>query len=802
MKQISILLLFIIAFGHQISAQKISQGISGKVIDEKTQVLLPSAHVLLYQLNQYSEVPVLMDITDSSGGFGFTNLEEGFYEIKVRSVGFSEKSLEVELQAGQSLELLIHMLENTLELGTVRVTSLRYSNKERDISVPFQMVHGDKIQVQSAMSAADVIAKEPGLALYRDGAWGTSLSVRGLGENRLVALVNGNRIETATDLAGGLSMVDANELERVEVIKGAASSIYGSGALGGVVNLITKRGHYMEESRIQGEAMGYYEGVNQLIGTHLALESGGKNWYFRAGGGYRNADDIKTPEGILENSQFSDYNYNLSFGVKPFKNHEFNLDYQDFVASNVGIPGGAPLAASATATYLKAERRMASAAYSIHRPEKVLNDIRLKYYNQYIFRDVEMIPNAPSSTVGNKRITAKQIRPKGWHFTNGITFETDWKLAENHTILAGADYWQRRVETSREKYITQEILDDFHMIIKTMELVKGEKPITDSRFSSTGIFLQDQLSILDGKLDIQLGARLDGIQVHNYQALDPVFLSINGIEQDPVPNQRVVFEEQNQFDLSWSLNAGGLYHLNTKNDMAFNVGRSFRSPSLEERFKYIDLGSKVRLGDPELKPEKGWFTNLGYRFWSERLTAKADVFSHYLTDMIVEMPGQFIYNETDTLPALVNSNVDKALLFGFEAQAEYVLFRNFVVRAQSAYVRGMDVLNDANLPLIAPMSSALGFRYQVPGVFHIEWTTTRFEAQNKIALGESATEAYWISDFTLFSVPKKLGLAQFQLFFGVDNLFNAEYVNHLATNRGIIKTEPGRNVFVKLKMTF
>jgi hemoglobin/transferrin/lactoferrin receptor protein len=66
-----------------------------------------------------------------------------------------------------------------------------------------------------------------------------------MGENRLVSMVDGARIETATDLNAALSMYDINEIDRIEVIKGAASSIYGTGALGGVINILTKRGSIM-----------------------------------------------------------------------------------------------------------------------------------------------------------------------------------------------------------------------------------------------------------------------------------------------------------------------------------------------------------------------------------------------------------------------------------------------------------------------------------------------------------------------------------------------------------------------------
>ncbi|MBT4401520.1 MAG: TonB-dependent receptor [Bacteroidetes bacterium] len=784
--------------------------IYGRISDSGSVEYLAYVHVQLSNVSEGSAQLVVTAITDKDGKFRFSQLDAGQYRLSIRHIGYQMMHYGVDLADGAAGETNLTLNPSQLELGEVSVSSLRYDKMERAVVHPIEVISGENFPKQSAVSMSDVLSREPGIALYRDGAWGTSVSIRGLGENRLVAMINGNRIETATDLAGGLSMLDVNEIERVEIIKGAASSIYGTGAMGGILNVITKKGNYQENMGIHGEATGYYEGVNKLRGSHIGIEAGDKKWYARFSGGYRKADDTRTPDGILENSQFNDINFNASVGVKPFKKHEFRMEAQEFRANNVGIPGGAPLGPFATASYTLAQRRMFSGTYSIRDISDRLEKISLKYYHQFIGRDVLMLPNTPSQRVGNNRITATKITPDGFHYTNGFVLESRWKVSAKNHILAGVDLWQRRIETSREKYITQEILDDFDMVQQVMEIVKGEKPIPDARFSSAGIFIQDEFSLMDGNLDMSIGARLDGIQVANEQGIDPVSLVINGNIKDPVPGQRVVFEAQTQLDFSWSANLGALYHLNESVDVTVNAGRSFRSPSIEERFKYIDLGSKVRIGDPDLKPEKGWFGDLGMRVWEERFTAQLNGFVNYLTDMIVEMPGEFEYylvstndlNLIDTIPALINTNVDRALLTGFEAKANYLITKSVVVWGKAAYVRGIDINNKSDLPLIAPFSASAGFRYQLPGLFSIEWTTSAVSAQNKVAEGETTTDGYFVSDFSLFSTPRQFGVATFQIFAGVDNIFNKDYTNHLATNRGQILVEPGRNVFVKLQMKF
>jgi outer membrane receptor protein involved in Fe transport len=142
------------------------------------------------------------------------------------------------------------------------------------------------------------------------------------------------------------------------------------------------------------------------------------------------------------------------------------------------------------------------------------------------------------------------------------------------------------------------------------------------------------------------------------------------------------------------------------------------------------------------------------------------------------------------------------MLAGFDASANFQPFTNAVISIKTSYVRGIDLELKEDLPLIPPFSAGAGFRYHLPGVCTAEWTTSWVSAQNKIALGETATESYFLSDFSLYSALKNFGVTTFQIFAGVDNVFNKSYRNHLATNRGMILVEPGRNVFIKLVIKF
>ena len=107
------------------------------------------------------------------------------------------------------------------------------------LALPMVVVDAASLQSASICTPADILQRETGISLSRDGIWATSVNLRGFSEQRLLLMVDGDRIQTATDIAGTLSTIDVNSLNKIEVIKGASSVLYGTGAMGGVVNFVS-----------------------------------------------------------------------------------------------------------------------------------------------------------------------------------------------------------------------------------------------------------------------------------------------------------------------------------------------------------------------------------------------------------------------------------------------------------------------------------------------------------------------------------------------------------------------------------
>lgn len=692
------------------------------------------------------------------------------------------------------------------------ITSLRVDRKLMETPASVIVSPVVSFQKNAALTVANVLATEPGVTFGGDGVWSTNANIRGFGENRLITLIDGDRVETATDLTASLSMIDVNDVERVEVIKGAQSSLYGTGAMGGIVNIITKNGHFAPKPYFDGEFNSSFASVNRYFSNNLALGTGSEKWYLRVTGTIGDAQDIHTPQGIIENSQFTTSNMAAKFGLKPLPNHLFKLQYQNNRSYNVGIPGGSSFPGPADATYAQIGRQLIDASYEITDLSDKFSSIKVSYFYQDNDRDVVVHPNTTTKTVmanGNTQITTPTLlAPNSKHKTNSAQIQTVFDFSPNNTFIAGADFFQRHLTTSRTKLVTVNIVKPSGDVLKTNNVERGETPIPTSTSTTSGIYFQDEARFLDNRFIATLGGRLDGIWMQNQACYDVDYTITNGTLAEPPATQKLTFAAGNSFDMSWSANLGLLYKVAQNTDIVLNASRSYRAPSLEERFKYIDLGNYVRLGNPNLKPEDGLSTDIGVRVWGSKFTLQSSVFVNRINNMIVEAPGEFRYQLTsdssvETLPALVNANVSKALLYGADFKAEYNVVSNLVLSLSGAYVRGKDTVEDTDLPLIPPMNGRFGVRYTLPKLGTMELNLTAAAKQDKLAEGETATDGYARLDFSLYTKRFPIGNICFiQGFAGVENITDTAYTNHLSTNRGSVSIEPGRNIFVRLNVSF
>lgn len=770
---------------------------TGKVFDKNTDATVSNVVVNILNTD-------LSTKTNKFGEYEFDFLKPGDYKVEFIHPGYKTLTADFRIVPNITSTLDVRLSVNEIETGEITVTSTRYTNMLKDIPLPMDVVEEHQITRSPANTVSDILNTKPGLSLTRDGIWATDISIRGLSRSNIVTLIDGNRIETATDISARLSMIDLNDVDRIEIIKGGSSSLYGTGAFGGVVNIITKGGDFSNAKYFKGSLLSGYNSVNQSGVGRMFLNAGSQYWFAKFSGTLRNAQNTMTPQGELQNSKFYDNNISGSIGLRPAKNHTFKFDYQRYYAKDVGIPGSSLFPTNAVVTYPEEKREMYSAEYKFDNISPILKNISAKYFYQTILRNVENIPNqtvlqkTPTGKLKQK-VTVDKIAPIANHYTNGIQLQTNWKFGKFNNVIVGADLWQRSLTSDREKFQTINKYDTTSgNLLSTTKVITGEKPLPEAEYRSIGGYAQDEIKLLDNRLKINLGARIDQINVTNSLTYNPAYTITNGILKTNPAGQKIIWNATEANDVSWSSNIGAMYTVVKDIDITLNAARSFRSPSIEERYQYIDLGSYLRVGNPYLNPEKGLFADLGLRIWKNTYRFSGNIFLNSFTDLVVEAPGTY-----DNKPAYIKTNVGKAILYGYDFDFTYNFYKSYVVYGSLSYVRGKDTENELDLPQMPPLNGRLGLRGLVTNYVMFDVSSSLYNGQDKVAPGEVPTPGYATFNIGLSSTQLDLyKYLKLQLFAGVENLLDKSYRDHLSTNRGSVTIEPGRNFYFKVGVDF
>ncbi len=750
--------LFLLILAMPLTAQTVLNGI---VKSKQTGKAIPNVNIIVEPLK-------VGTVTDKDGKFEFYNLPSGKFKFLFSHVGYKAYELEVDVEKEKSL--VVFLSETPVILDEVTVTSSRTKHLLSEVPLPVDVVTTKSVESIPYFSPSDAMDKLPGVNIMRDGIWGTAVSVRGVSKQNLVYLIDGDRIETATNHAGGLSLIDMYDVQQIEIIKGGISSLYGSGATGGVINIKTKAPDFTSRFSLSGSSSSGYNSVNKNTSANVTVYASDKNWYSKISGSIRNADDAKTASGTVLNSRFKDKSISAMLGVAFSDYIKSEIKYQNFTAKDVGIPGGLPFPANASVKYKLAKRELFEGKFNFSNLSKKLSNISLKLYRQIIQREVELIPN-PNVVV----------TPGATHTTNGLLLQSNIIFNANNLFIAGLDLWQRKYDGHREKEI------------KPLNKIIADKPVATSTFGNLGIFAQDEMSLLNKKLNLTFGGRYDFINIKSEETNNPQYIIDNGVKIVPPSNPDASFDAVTETNKSFSGSIGILYHFTRNIDFTLNSAYTFRSPSLEERFQFIDLGAVVYLGNPALKPETGMFFDAGLRLNINKFRIKGNFFLNNFNDLVIDdvLIPDSLYKK---------QNVGKARLYGFDAKIEYNIFGKSVLYSNLAYVVGKDLNNNTYLPQIPPLNGTAGIRWNYDDFFTTDFSIEFAADQNNVAPNEKQTPGYAVFNLSINFEPVELGFVKIATDLGVQNLFNRSYRNHLTSYRGIYFEEPGRNIFVKVRI--
>src|SRR5688572_29983948 len=320
MKNIFILFIFLFVSFYSWSQQKVSTQLSGRVTDIKTNEPLKGASIYLSDSRTGT-------VTDSNGNYVLKNLPVGHSIIEISHAGYKTivEHLDISVNDVHNFSLLPSILENE----GVTVTAVANATSIRKAPIQISRVNRSDLLAITSTNIIDALSRQPGISQLSTGPAISKPFIRGLGYNRLVVINDGVRQEG--QLWGdehGIE-IDENSVQRIEIVKGPASLIYGSDAIAGVINIITTTP--VPANTLRGNFLTSYQTNNRqrsLYGN-LAGNQNGLNWSIW--GAYKAAADYSNKyDGYVFNSKFNERNaggyigLNRSWGFTHFIVSTFN----------------------------------------------------------------------------------------------------------------------------------------------------------------------------------------------------------------------------------------------------------------------------------------------------------------------------------------------------------------------------------------------------------------------------------------------------------------------------------------------
>ncbi len=296
-----------VCFIQQLQAQpKIRTRLSGLVTDARTGLPLQGASIILSDSR-------IGTTTDSSGRYLLNNIPGGHSIIEISYAGYRTKVAHLDISKTDEERNFI-LQPTILENEGVTITAVANATSIRNAPIPITRMNKKDLLSTSAANIIDALGKQPGVSQLSTGPAISKPVIRGLGYNRLVVINDGVRQEGQQWGDEHGIEIDEHSVQRVEIVKGPASLIYGSDAIAGVINIITTSP--VPVNTIRGNVLMNYQTNNRLRSFfgNLAGNQNGWNWNIWAGN--KAATDYHNRyDGRVYNSRFREMNFGGYAGV-------------------------------------------------------------------------------------------------------------------------------------------------------------------------------------------------------------------------------------------------------------------------------------------------------------------------------------------------------------------------------------------------------------------------------------------------------------------------------------------------------
>lgn len=732
---------WLLLFGFSVFADNLLP-IFGRITDATTKQPLPGAVITIPEIKSVA-------IANENGDFVFKSIPaKGKFTIEIKFIGFKTRTEVIELSSSTALNFELE--PTVLETAEVVVTGTAFSADNKRNSTSVAALNREQLLSKPSTNIIDAIARIPGVSQITTGPSISKPIIRGLGYNRVITLNDGVKQQGQQWGDEHGIEIDQYSADRVEVLRGAASLLYGSDALGGVINFLDPLP--APEGVIKGDLLSNYSTNNGLSGSSLMLTGNENGLVWRIRGSYKNAFSFKTPTAYLPNSGFNEKSFsgmvglNKSWGFAHFNFSSFrnNIGFYEPVVNDAG-----EFLNEDGETFTKSQLKSRTLEY----PKQDIRHFKVSLNSNFILGAAGYI-KVDLGFQKNQRMELQSQDPALFFELNTLNADLKYYLPEH-------DGWQPVFGLSADNGQSENKGTEFLI------------PAYDTY--GVGIFGYYKKSW--DKNTFNGGLRYD---YRNNEGKG--LLEAGEVRFEPFRNR---FS-----NISGAL--GFTHKFNNNLNFKANAGSAFRAPNPAE------LGSngvhegtfRYEKGNPDLKPERSYQADATLEYGTEKMDASIGIYNNYITNFIYASTNGAKRTIEDVVYPVYQYGQVNANLYGFEASLilHPVNFTHF--ENTFGYTHAENVTLNKPLAFIPAATLRNEFRFE-PKVNGLKSTylsvgIDNFFQQSRVDK-QFETES---SGYTLLNagigttvVVKKQPL---KLYLSGNNLLNKKYYDHLS------RFKPGR----------
>ncbi|PXX96061.1 TonB-dependent receptor [Marinifilum breve] len=740
-----ILLTCFILLGIQVYSQK-----SIQLLDLETEHPIALAH-FLYQ-NQKGN-------TNANGEFTIEYIEgEKLYlsHVNYGKISFTNSEIKTALQSGK-----IYMSKTYVSLLPTTIIARKRTAKE---SETMQISSSDKLSHDAGefLSQSGLIG-----GIRKSGSYGFDPVMRGFKYDQLNIVMDNGMSATAAcpnRMDPPISQVPLNMVDRVEITKGPHSLRYGN-SFAGSIHFKSSTNGFADKASAFGRASGSYESNGEIFRTEALAGAKGKFYNFGVFGAYSEGSDYEDGNGDKVASGFNRRNIGLAANFKLSNSQNIQASANSNYAEDVDFP-------ALNMDLREDDTKMISVGHKITFKNSALASISTSANASFVDHEMDNL----TKNLNPRKVNAiTKAETKNYAFRSEAAFQF-----KESSLFAGIDYKSEEADGTRSR----------EMLMGPMAGETAYDNIwQDSKIEKLGVFGEYHFSV--NETHFIASSRLE----HN-----------SAESKDEAENFVITNSKDPSDEMNFSFSIGASKNLSENLRMGIWFGRAERSGSLTERFINhipVDVDPYERIGNPDLDPEINYQLDYNINWKTKYFSLDINLFNSWLRDYI----SSEIRSDVDPLMASAPgikqfTNIDKAVMRGFEIGFNQSITNNLYHRLNLAYTYGKNKEINQPLPEIPP----LDIRYSLGAhlckqKFTPELMLRYAAKQGRIAenYGETETPDFTVLDFKasyLFS-------DHFQIIGGIRNLFDEAYYEHLSrsvkgSNQAIYA--PGRSFHLTLSL--